>query len=51
MPLGSCITCCIDSLSFRGLQHVDLGKLAFGLIVSVDQRNNVKRILHNSLDN
>ena len=28
MPLGGCITCCIDSLSFRGLQHV--GLLVFG---------------------
>ena len=30
MPLGSCITCCVDSLSFRGLQHVGLDLLAFG---------------------
>ena len=28
VSLGSCITCCVESLSFRGIQHVRL--LAFG---------------------
>ena len=31
MPSDTCITCCVDSLSFRGLQHV--GLFAFGFKV------------------
>ena len=50
MPLGSCITCCIDSL-FHSEAYNMLAYLHLVLIVSVDHRNNVKRILHNSLDN
>ena len=46
MPSGSCITCCVDSLSFRGLVYTAYMHLV--LIVSANHRNNVKRILHNS---